>query len=381
MFPQLSFKRFLIEASSGEAKWEKYFADGAVDTIAKNDAPLFDVFEKPVKRTVSKGDKIRVLASDSYKPKLRVQIDDAEYLMKLSDIEKPFKAEREVGTDLKPDQLGLFGAVTIAQLGKKIKDAIDSHTSIPEQHALYLKALVDLAQNPDDQDTIEQVQDLYVMSGAAEDSAFRNTVNNDFMECLGPFFVVNEKPQYAAGGCKFPELGNEPLYDFTMKAERGENARIDSFSSKRSGGNTNTLKVTEVLKAAESDSKLQRKYKLELELLRIIADTPVKAAPDKINEFLAKNFATYKKAPATTDNTTIARLEAAVAKWINEESDLEFTPLVQNAIPDLWYVKSRLNSDGTIKVEPLKAGRDIEVAKLRSKSSPGHLTDKLGFAM
>jgi hypothetical protein len=167
-----------------------------------------------------------------------------------------------------------------------------------------------------------------------------------------------------------------------MKAKQGADSRIDSFSSKRSGGNTNTLKVTEVLKACEAEgATCSRKYALEMELLRIIQENSVKAAPQKINEWLKKNFPRYIGSAEPADNTEIARLEAAVAKWINEKSELNFTPLVQQAVPDLWYVKARLASDGTLKVEPLKSGRELGNVRLRSKSSPGHLTDKLGFAL
>lgn len=378
----ITFKMFLTEASSGKEKWEKYFASGPVETIAKNDAALFDVFEKPVKKTAKKGDKIKVLASNEYSPKLRVRIGAGEYLMKLTDIEKPFKVDRVVGTELKPDKLGIFGPKFIAKYGAEVKKLLSKHAEIPEVQTEYLKALVDLAESPTDSKKIRKAQDAYIMAGVDEDSAFRNTINNDFMEVLGPFFVVNEKPEYKAGGVKFPELGNEPLYDFTMKAKRGEGERIDSFSSKRSGGNTNTLKVTEVLAALkDADAKLKRKFAREIELLKIIQENSVKAAPDLINVWLKKTFPKYKLLPKTTDNTSIARLEAAVAKFITNETDLNFIPLVQLAVPDLWYVKAKLNSDGTIKVEPLKSGREITKANLRSKSSPGHLTDKLGFAM
>jgi hypothetical protein len=379
----ISFKEFLVEASTGKAKWEKYFNTGDdVETIAKKDAGLFDAFDKPVKKTVKKGDKITVLAADEYEPKLTVRIGDGEYRMKIADIEKPFQAERVVGTDLKPDKLGIFGPKFISKYGAEVKKLIDKKTEIPEVQAEYLKALIDLAENPNDRKYIEAAQDAFVFADVAEDSAFRNTINNDFMEVLGPFFVVNEKPEYKAGGVKFPEAGNEPLYDFTMKAKTGANEKIDSFSSKRAGGNSNTLKVTEVLKAVDSaDSKFKKKYYLEIELLKIIQENSVKAAPEKINEWLAKHFPHYKKVQDPVDNIEIARLENSVVKYITDHSDLDFTPLVQQAVPDLWYVKSRLATDGTIIVEPLKSGRDIEKARLRSKSSPGHLADKIGFAM
>ena len=117
----ITFKTFLLEGSSGKQKWEKYFADGDVDTIAKKDATLYDEFDKPVKKTVEKGDKIKVLASDEYKPKLRVRIGKGEYLMKFTDIDKPFKAERTVGIDLKPDKLGIFGPKFISKYGAEVK--------------------------------------------------------------------------------------------------------------------------------------------------------------------------------------------------------------------------------------------------------------------
>jgi hypothetical protein len=378
----ITFKTFLLEASSGKAKWEKYFSTGDTETLAKNDAELYDAFDKPVKKTVKKGDKITVLSSDDYSAKVRVRIGDGEYRMKFTDVDKPFKIERTVGTDLKPDKLGLFGPKFIAKYAAEVKRLIDKHSDIPEAQAEYLKSLVDLAETPDDTDLQDAAKELYVSSGTKEDSAFKNTINNDFMEVLGPFFVIRQKPEYKAGGVKFPELGNEPLYDFTMKAKRGDGEKIDAFSSKRSGGNSNTLKVTEILKAmSDADPKLRKKEAKELELLKIIAENSVKAAPGKINDWLAKNYPAYKRAPDPVDNTEIARLEAAVAKFINEKTDLNFIPLVQQSVPDLWYVKSKLASDGTIKVEPLKSGREIEKANLRSKSSPGHLSDKLGFAV
>jgi hypothetical protein len=378
----ITFKTFLLEASSGKAKWEKYFSSGDVETLAKNDAELYDAFDKPIKKTVKKGDKIKVLSSDEYSAKLRVRIGDGEYRMKLTDIDKPFKMERTVGTDLKPDKLGLFGPKFISKYAAEVKRLIDKHADIPEPQAEYLKSLVDLAESPDDKACLDAAKELYVSSGTKEDSAFKNTINNDFMEVLGPFFVIKQKPEYKEGGVKFPELGNEPLYDFTMKAKRGTGEKVDAFSSKRSGGNSNTLKVTEILKAmSDADPKLRKQEAKELELLKIIAENPVKAAPAKINDWLAKNFPAYKRAADPVDNTEIARLEAAVAKFINDKTDLNFIPLVQQSVPDLWYVKSKLATDGTIKVEPLKSGREIEKANLRSKSSPGHLADKLGFAM
>jgi hypothetical protein len=376
----MRFKQYLSEASFGAAKWDKYFSSGDTETIARADSALKDVFGKVVTKTIRKGEKLTVISTE-FSANPRVRIGDGEYTMPFTNIDKPFKLDREVSTELKPDKLGLFGPMFIAAYGKRVKQLLDAHSEIPETQTEYLKSLIDLAEDPSSDELADVCRDLYIMSGTADDQAFKNTINNDFMEVLGPYIVIMQKPEYKAGGVKFPEAGNEPLYDFTMKAKQGPDVRIDAFSSKRSGGNTNTLKVTEILKAAAADVSLNKKYRKELELLNIIADKSVKLAPDAINDWLGRNFPAYTPAPPTTDTTTIARLEAAVVKWINASSGLNFTPLVQAAVPDLWYVKAKLNSDGTFKAEPLKSGRDIEKANLRSKSSPGHLSDKIGFAL
>lgn len=376
----MRFKQYLSEASSGKDKWDKYFSSGDTETIARADSPLKDAFGNTVKKTIKKGEKLIVLSGE-YTTNPKVRIGDGEYTMPFVNIDKPFKMNRAVGTELKPDKLGLFGPMFIAAYGKRVKQLLDQHTEIPETQAEYLKSLIDLAEDPSNNELADICRDLYIVSGTKDDQLFKNTINNDFMEVLGPYIVITQKPEYKAGGVKFPEAGNEPLYDFTMKAKQGSESRIDAFSSKRSGGNTNTLKVTEILKAAAADTSLSKKYGKELELLNIISNKSVKLAPDAVNDWLGRNFSNYTLATPTTDNTTIARLEAAVVKWINGSSGLNFTPLVQAAVPDLWYVKAKLNSDGTFKAEPLKSGRDIEKTKLRSKSSPGHLTDKIGFAL
>lgn len=376
----MRFKQYLSEASSGAAKWDKYFSDGETKTIARTDSALKDAFGKLTSTTIKKGDKLTVISSE-YSANPRVRVGDGEFTMPFTNIDKPFKLDRAVSTELKPDKLGLSGPMFMAAYGKRVKDLLDQHHEIPEVQAEYLKSLVDLAADPSNDELADITRDLYIMSGTDTDQSFKSTINNDFMEVLGPYIVITQKPEYKAGGVKFPELGNEPLYDFTMKAKKGSESRIDAFSSKRSGGNTNTLKVTEILKAAAADISLSKKYRKELELLQIIADKSVKLAPDAINDWLARKFPSYTLASPSIDNTTISRLEAIVVKWINTSSGLNFTPLVQAAVPDLWYVKAKLNNDGTFKAEPLKSGRDIEQAKLRSKSSPGHLSDKIGFAL
>lgn len=375
-FKQYLRESLLNEASTGAAKWEKYFSGGDTQTIVKADSALKDVKGNLTSLIVKKGDQITVLAGE-YSTQPLIKFNGKKYTMPFANIDKPFKQERAVGVDLKPDKLGLAGKHTIVSYPSKLKAMLDAHHEIPPEQTEYLKALVDSASDSENDDKRDICRDLFA-AHIRGDQSLINTINTDFMELLGPFFVVDENPGYREGGVKFPELGNEPLYDFTMKFQ----GHVDAFSSKKSGGNTNTLKVTEVLKAALTDSTLARKYMKEIELLRLIQDNAVKAAPDLINIWLAKRYKGYTPAaPTAGDATAIARLEAAVVKWINENSRLNFLPLVTMAVPDLYYVKSRLNSDGTIKVEPIKSGRDIDSVKLRSKSSPGHLSDKIGFQM
>ena len=236
----VSFKEFLMEASSGQAKWDKYFGSSDVETIAKKDSILLDLSGNPTKDTISKGDKLIVLAGD-YSTLPKVKVGTKKYIMKFVNIDKPFKVNQEVKGTLKPDQIGLFGPISMSAYVSKVKKLLDEHSGIPELQTEYLKALIDLAEDMDDEEQKDYVRDLYIMTGVQDDSSLKNTINNDFMEVLGPLFVINEKPEYKVGGVRFPEAGNEPLYDFTMKV----NGVIDSFSSKRSGGNTNTLKVSE----------------------------------------------------------------------------------------------------------------------------------------
>lgn len=374
-FKQFLTEEFLLEASSGQGKWDKYFGNVDVETIAKNDSKLYDVFGNSVDKEIKKGDPLTVLAAD-YDTKPRIRIGNGEYRMKFSDIDKPFKINLAVRGNLKPDVLKITGKIKLSDLNKRIKKAIDADHGIPNAQGEYLKALVDLAEDMDDGDFIDTVKDLFESSGVKEDKALQNTINNDFMECLGPFFVADEMSEYKNSDVVFPTSGSEPLYDFEMIIKDPT-----QFSSKRSGGHSNTLKAAQVFTAASKDAKLKKKYSKELELLKIITDNSVRNAPGLINTWLAENFKDYKIAPAPTDNTAIARLEAAVVKFITRESKMNFVPLVKEAIPDLWYVKSKLKSDGTIKVEPLKNGRDIDKTELRSKSSPGHLADKLGFVV
>lgn len=377
----IRFKEFLAEASTGKAAWEKYFASGNVETTMKTDSPLLDADGKPTGETLKKGDKIVVIGGEySTKPLIKVKGSRIKNTVSFTAIDKPFKKEMSVSVPLKPDNLKIFGATPIIDLGKKIKRAIAQFPELTPGQTEYLKVLVDLSRSPDSAPLQKKAKELF-SAHIKGDNKLIATINNDFMEVLGPFFVVKQKPEFNAGGAKFPENGSEPLYDFTMKAERGEDKPITMFSSKRSGGSTNTLKVASVLKATLANPAMKRKYKKEIELLTIIDQNPTKAAPQLINAWLKLNFPSYKLAKPPKDLEETIALEKNVVKFINEKSGLEFDVLIRTSIPDLWYVRSRLNGDGTLKVERLESGRELSKVKFRQKSSTGRMSDKLGFAV
>jgi hypothetical protein len=368
----VTFKYFLAEASRGIDKWEKYFGANT-ETRIKTDTDLLNTDGKKV-GTIAKGELITVQAGE-YDTKPLIIYKDGIYRVKFNDIDKPFKKDFAVKVNLKPDVLGLDGTSNFKGFKKKVKKAIDDSTDIPANQGQFLKALVDHAADPNDADAKDEVIDLYENLGIKDDMSFQSTVNNDFMEILGPFFVVNEKPEYANGDVIFPSAGNEPLFDFEMEIEDPV-----KFSSKRSGGRTNTLKVDQIWKSVQDNPYLLKKYAREMQVLEIIKTSMVKDTPEKLNTWLAATFkGKYTLAPTPTTTAEIYSLESAVIKWIKTQSKLDFLPLIKNAIPDLWYVKAKMNFDGTIKVEPLKNTLDIDKTELRSKNYSGRLGDKLGF--
>ena len=292
--------------------------------------------------------------------------------MRFKDFLYEAKSEGDA-TALRPSSLGLNGKTKFSAYKTKALSKIGKAVDSPQ--AKYLRALVEHAADRSDLARAEAAKKAFKAAGIGENKAMLNTINNDFMEILGPFFVVDEMPEFAEGSVYFPPNDKEPLFDFEMITD--ETAQ---FSSKRAGGRTNTLKGAQVYAAAKNDPKLQKSHAKELELLRIVAQNPVRTTPNLINEFLAKEYPSYKLQPeATDDPVSIVRLEAAVVKWIVTKSGMDFLPLVRDAVPDMWYIKSHLAANGLVIVRPLRNGKNLTKAELRSKSSPGHISDKLGF--
>ena len=375
----ITFKQFLLEAgSTGKQKWEKYFAGNTVETIIKNDCIALHIDTlKPTSVTIKRGEKITVINQEEYTTKPIIEYDGKQYRVKLDDIDKPFKMAQTLKFTLKPDSLGIVGKFKMSDYVKSVKNKIDNHHEIPEDVAGYLKALVDLAKDPENSDFVDSATDLYTMAEVKSDQSLKNTITNDFMEVLGPLFVLNENSEFKRGHCKFPESGSEPLYDFIMIDEDGEETLC---SSKKSGGKSNTLKVDVVIDTCLDNPKLKRKYKKELELLQIIKNSSVKSGPSEMDAWLADNYADYEQEEQKpTDGIGISSLARKVVEYINKRSGLDFTNMVNASISEIWLVKAKLANDGTIVVEPLNGGAKLENVKLRSKLSPNHTADKIGF--
>lgn len=352
-------------ASTGLQKWEKYFKDGCI-TILKKASKL--IFENSTLDLLS-GTEVRVIGGE-YESKPLVEFNNLVGRIKLDDLEKPIHLKKSVKFDLKPDKLGVVGHFSLIDYNKQIKSLINKNNEIPIYVKAYLSSLVDLAEK-DNLKNRNRVKSNF--ESIALDYSLINTINKDFMEILGPLFSKSQ--QNLSGVAYFPVAGNEPLYDFKIIENNVEHI----FSSKKSSGSTNTLKAAQIY-SLSTCKKLKKLFFKELTLLEIIKESKVKEAPGRINEWLSLNFSSYEKSNSPQSSEDIVRLEAKVVKYINE-SDLNFIPLVKAAVPDLWYVKAELDKEGLINVKPIVKGANLTKAKLRGKSSPNHICDKLGFQL
>lgn len=375
----ISFKTFLQEASAGPDKWDKYFSGSDIQTITKKETALFDLNGKKTDELIPKGAYITVLGAlePEYTSKPKIVYGEKKYRVSLTDIAKPIILNKTVKINLKPDVLGITGDFDMLTFAEDVKKIIDEHTEVPAAQGEYLKALVDHASRPDEADAKDAVIELFTSSGIKTDMSLKNTINTDFMEILGPFFVSNEFDEYYSGTCSFPTAGNEPLYDFIMKDEDGIELMC---SSKKSTGSVNTLKVKPLVQACEDYPELARKYKREFELLNLINNTKIKETPNALNDWLAKTFDDYTSAKPAITSPEMYRLEADTIKWINS-SNLDFTEIVDAAIPELMYVKAKLATDGTLVVDPLRKGADHTKLKFRSKNSSNRMIDKIGLVV
>ncbi len=345
-------------ASSGLQKWEKYFINGA-ETVTKTEVAFLDS-DKNIIKTINKGTKIQVVGG-AYNTNAEIIVNNIKGFIKFSAIEKPIHLKKTIKFDLKPDKIGLSDEIPMQKYSLILKELVDGHSELSVEVKLYLISLIMNA---------EKNTEIVNFDKISSDLLLINSINKDFLETLGPIIAANQNAEFKKGVVFFPKAGNEPLYDFKINTFKNQNF----FSSKRSSGSTNTLKANLILDKCAN----VKGFKKELELFKLIKDTKVKDASNAINIWLANNFANYSKREIAYSNEDIVRLEYSVVDFINN-STLNFLPLIKKAIPDLWYVKAQICKYGILQTKPLIKGKQIQKVVLRSKSSPNHISDKLGF--
>lgn len=355
-------------SSSGKEKFEKYFSGLKTKTVLKNPSQLLGLDCVDLGISLPKGTEITVLGEE-YHPKVFILYQGEKYRVKLADVEKPIHLGKTVPFRLKPDKLGIAGKFKTGSYAAKVVRAIEVHPDIPPRVRRYLMALVLQGIFPA---AIQDVPEAF--KALNNDSSLLNSINSDFMEVLGPLLVLNERPELLGGEIYFPENGNEPLFDFSITKD----GKVHLFSSKNGIGNVNTLKASIVYDRVIGNAKLRKKFSKEIELLRIIKATRTKQTPDIVNEWLAKEFTGYIPKAAAEDAESIVLLERYVVNFINSSS-MNFLPLVKAALPDVTYVRANIDSSGFPVLKSLTHGEAVQRAVFRSKSSPGHITDKLGF--
>lgn len=352
-------------ASTGIEKWNKYFSNGC-QTILKHDTQLLDKQGKDIGIALKRGDSIVVCGGD-YSTKPIVIVGGVEGRVKLSDLEKPIHISKTLKFDLKPDKIGIAGQVKMTEYPNYLRCLIENHQEIPKAVKKYLGfAIMHLLDSSPKSFFWLEKSFLEIK----DDRQLINTINRDFLEAVGPLISLQHDSKFKSYEVFFPTAGNEPLYDFKLI----KNGEEELFSSKKGSGSTNTLKAALLYDRCQGVSGFER----ELELFRIIKQHKVRETPNLINEWLSRTFSSYQTAKPATNNEEIVKLEANVVKYINN-SDLNFIPLIKTAIPDVWYVKAQLTDAGAIRAKPLIKAGNITKVSLRSKSSPNHMCDKLGF--
>jgi len=342
-------------STTGKEKFEKYFNSGLTQTKTKEDTKLigWDV-------VIPKGSLVTV-TQNTYSPKVEIDFEGKKGHVKFSSLHKPIHNDSPLPFKLKPDVLGIVGEFEFDGYANSVKDAILCHPEIPSNIKEFLVALVNHTNGID----VPYLGALY--SSLRHHQSLVSTLNVDFSEVLAPFAFKNS----LVGKIYFPFKGNEPLYDFKI----GETL----ISCKASQGAVNTLKPGNVYDKVIGSLDIRKRFPRELDVLRIIKSTSIKVAPDVLNEWLGQNG--FGMCLPSADNRTVEEivlLERAVAKAINN-SELDFTHLIREALSDVIYIRSGLNKDGFYAVSSITKASEIKQSKLRSKNSKGHMTDRLGF--
>ena len=363
----MHFKQFLSEASTGAAKWNKYFSDEEQFTKMKNDAPLFTLDGKAIPNLIiKKGEVITVPVESTYNPKLKIVWNDKEYRVSLSAVDKPIASVEKM--QLKPDYFNITGEFKASSYKKEVLRLIGENDELDEKIKDYLIALIKHAFG--ENNTIDL---KYAHDAISDQKKLLNTVNKDFLEIIGPVIASQILDLPKSVSYLFPTAGNEPLYDF--KIINGKEEMLFSSKSAKTS-NTNTLKTSEIFAKVKDVAKF-KKRKHELEVLDIISNSSIKDAPAKLAKFIDREFGVKIEIPEKSDLPGLVKAERDILNVLNDK--LDFIDMINFSLPQLWFVKLKIDNNGEIAAPVIEHGQEIKKSKLRSKNSPGHFVDRIGF--
>lgn len=368
----MGFIEFLIEGSSREDKWKKYFMGRRVMTVIKSSgAPTYDKQGKRIGQ-LSGGTPILVVgeyptlpapkptdikpnskydlrvgatdpklaASKSYQQRntpeyTHLDYDDHVYvatydkqgaqtfhLVSLANVDKPI--ERKLFGYLKPQRL-LKGKGSVQQgfaifknkqeyfqaLYSGIEHLEDLQKKDTAAAKDYLLQLATLAYN--NKTSSESLKTAYEFSTIANSAHSYGTLTNDFTELLGPFMVNAPANTTIA----IPLKSNEAMIDFKV----GDTG----FSSKRAGTLSNTLKCQHVIDAIKGSIKMRDASTPSYQLMEVMAKAPIKEAPSKITAFLDATFS-HQRREWMANKSLPPKLNFGVSKgkqreWLSPNAD------------------------------------------------------------
>lgn len=354
----LRFRTFLLEASTGVDKWEKYFSGKDVETKIKTKTALLTPEGTKTSEYIQPGEVVVVKQSDKYQTLPLILYQSKEYRVSFSAIDKPIA--RKVSFQLKPDKFGLVGEFSYASYMNTAIEAVQN-SNVPDNIKEYLANLVRKAYNKISDDKL-----ILSFVHAEADQGLINTINNDFMEVIGPVLAIQKQGYSNKSIIYFPSKGNEALLDFKI-IDKGVNY---IYSSKTAATKqTNTIKSNDILKGL--DGVDTSKYSKQIEILKIVSESPT----TKLPIILAK----YLGIDNDIDDTNVVEILQLEKKCLIEINKLEWLPIVKLSIPKLLYIKLGISNKGIPSEAKITSGENLEKAYWRSKNSPGHFKDKIGL--
>lgn len=358
-------KRFKLffEATEGEGKWVKYFANSPNDVLTKTKKTdfLYSLNGEKNNQQIPINSPITVFVDQEYSTKPLIKYNDEQYRFPLASIDKPI--ERKVSFQLKPDKFGIPERTKLKNYYNLILEKILTKEGLTPEIKDYLNDLVGFAFN---RTSPEDVKDSFIKTNP--DSGFINTINNDFMEIIGPIIAANYLGLTDNCVIYFPSKGNEELLDF--KIYNGNEEYV--FSSKTSAKKKTNLLSPKNILAGLKDKKIDSNF---LEALRIVSTSSIKSCPIKLAEY-------FKISSEVSSVRDLLDLEKTVIKKLNDMGVDKWTEIVRLSVGDLFVIKLHIDKSGVpvVNDNTIVEGNNINKAEWRSKNSPNHW-DRIGFQL